>query len=267
MKWLSVLVVLIMASAGVYLAYEHWQTNRATPASSNKVVPSETPTTPTVQHPIPTETTPPVSVLDGEPPAPTLDESDQTIEKVLVSLLGSEAVSKYINLDAVIRRIVVTIENARGNRQVSDEASFLKPMETTFQVSAKGAEQTIAVANSQRYAPYVALLRKLDMQKLAAAYIHFYPLFQTAYSELGTPGNFNDHVIELIDSALKTPEPRGALKVARPSAPYRYKFVDERLEALPVIQKALLRMGVENTRVVKEKLRQLRKQLVRAPKS
>ncbi len=57
----------------------------------------------------------------------------------------------------------------------------------------------------------VAVISKLDMQQLAALYIHYYPLFQQSYQNLGYPnGYFNDRLVQVIDNLLATPQPDGA---------------------------------------------------------
>ena len=78
----------------------------------------------------------------------------------------------------------------------------------------------------------VSVVRQLDMQRVADTYFHFYPLFQSAYQDLGYPnGYFNDRLVQVIDSLLATPEPSGPIELTRPNVLYTY--ADPKLEALP----------------------------------
>jgi len=110
----------------------------------------------------------------------------------------------------------------------------------------------------------VAVIRKLDMQQLAAVYLHFYPLFQRVYQDLGYPnGYFNDRLVQVIDSLLATPQPAGPIELTRPNV--MYTFADPSLEARPAGQKLLLRMGPDNASAIKAKLSELRSIVTAAP--
>jgi GTPase Era involved in 16S rRNA processing len=57
--------------------------------------------------------------------------------------------------------------------------------------------------NAERYTPYLRLMEQASTQKLVQTYVHFYPLFQKAYQDLGYPkGYFNDRLIEVISARL-----------------------------------------------------------------
>jgi hypothetical protein len=92
---------------------------------------------------------------------------------------------------------------------------------------------------------------------LSALYIHYYPLFQQSYQNLGYPnGYFNDRLVEVIDSLLATPDPKEPVELVRPNVMYIY--ADPALEKRPAGQKLLIRMGPENAKVIKAKLTELR---------
>jgi hypothetical protein len=63
-------------------------------------------------------------------------------------------------------------------------------------------------------------------------------------------------LIAAIDDLLATPEPKEALRLVQVKV--RYQFADPDLERRSAGQKMLLRMGPENARVVKAKLRDFR---------
>jgi len=95
-----------------------------------------------------------------------------------------------------------------------------------------------------RYRPYVLAMEAVEAKRLVAAYVQFYPLFQSAYQELGYPkGYFNDRLVQAIDDLLATPEV-AAPRVVQPKV--LYQFADSDLEERSAGQKTMLRMGSAN---------------------
>ena len=120
-------------------------------------------------------------------------------------------------------------------------------------------------ANFERYKPMVQILGSMDTKTLVATYTRYYPLFQEAYESLGHPPEyFNDRLIEVIDHLLATPELQGPIKLAQPNV--QYEYADPAIESRSAGQKALIRMGTENAKAVKDKLRELRAELVKQPR-
>jgi flagellar biosynthesis/type III secretory pathway protein FliH len=106
----------------------------------------------------------------------------------------------------------------------------------------------------------VQLFARVDTKTLVGAYAAHYPLFQQAYRELGYPqGYFNDRLVATIDSLLATPDVPGPIAVVQPKVMFEYARPE--LEALPAGQKIMLRVGPENARTVKAKLREVRQAL------
>jgi hypothetical protein len=107
----------------------------------------------------------------------------------------------------------------------------------------------------------VQLIEAVDAQKLAAAYVRLYPLFQQTYQDLGYPkGYFNNRLVAVIDHLLAAPESEGKIMLVQPHI--FYKFADPTLEALSAGHKLMLRIGNENAAVIKKKLREVRSELV-----
>jgi hypothetical protein len=108
------------------------------------------------------------------------------------------------------------------------------------------------------------VLRQLDMAALAQLYRSYYPLFQRAYEDLGYPhGYFNDRLVAVIDHLLAAPELSGPLELVRPKV--FWEFADPELEARSAGQKFMLRVGPENTALLRVKLRELRAQIATGP--
>ena len=121
----------------------------------------------------------------------------------------------------------------------------------------------IAAENSARYAPYVRALESVDAAALVAAYLRAYPLFQQAYRELGYPdGYFNDRLVAALEDMLAAPDAGASPKLVRPKV--LYEFADPALEEASAGQKIMVRMGSDNARRAKAKLRELRQALAAA---
>jgi hypothetical protein len=211
-----------------------------------------------IQHPLPSAEEAASSV-----PLPELGASDSDVRDALSQLLGSQAVMSFLKNENIVRNLVVTIDNLPRQKLALDKRPTT-PIAGSFKASGDELHASLDAQNYERYKPMVAVIDKLDMRKLARVYIHWYPLLQQAYQNLGYPnGYFNDRLVQVIDSLLATPQPTGPLELVRPNV--MYTFADPALEALPSGQKLLLRMGPDNAAIVKNKLRELRTLVTAAP--
>jgi hypothetical protein len=261
MKWFGRCLIALVIIAGVSLYYNSQQKPAEAPpvaaspesSPSPELSPSATPSPSESHYLVPGESNPTSSQA-----LPPLNESDPSIEAALKDLIGKEKVDSIFNLNHIIRRIVVSVENATKHDQISQEFSPFKPLESSFRVSGKRDELVISSTNFDRYSIYVGLASSIDTGKIANFYVHFYPLFQSAYQELGVKGYFNDRVIAAMDAIIYSPEIDEPMRVVRGPIHPVYKFVDPKLEALPAVQKIMLRMGTQNAHVIKAKLKELR---------
>ncbi len=189
-------------------------------------------------------------------PLPTLDDSDSALQGILGQLAGQLDLGAYLVPRNLVRKFVVTIDNLPGRRIPQQYLPIRRPA-GTFKVREVQDNIVLDSANFARYTPFIDLLADLESRDIADLYVHFYPLFQEAYEELGYPGQyFNDRMIEAIDDLLATPEIQGPIPLKQPSV--YYQFADPELEALPAGQKLLVRMGPDNAARVKEILREIR---------
>ena len=89
-------------------------------------------------------------------------------------------------------------------------------------------------------------MEAVEAKRLVAAYVRLYPLFQTAYQELGYPnGYFNDRLVQAIDDLLAAPD-IAAPRLVQPKV--LYEFADADLEERSAGQKIMLRMGQRQRR-------------------
>jgi hypothetical protein len=190
-------------------------------------------------------------------PLPPLDQSDDYFKLALGDLFG-EAIEEMLAESGMIERIVVTVDNF-PRTHVAERIRPLERLGETFVVDGQGGngDFTISPVNYDRYDALVELLAGADLEEVAEVYRRFYPLFQSAYVDLGYPdGYFNDRLVEIIDHLLATPEIDDPVPLVRPHV--LYEFADPELEALSAGQKLLLRMGGEHRSRVKQSLREFR---------
>jgi hypothetical protein len=246
-----IVVAAVVVVAGLGTAYYFHKRNAelSHPAAAVNPLPAAPPEGPPIQNPVPG----PPSAAQG--PLPALNDSDPAIKDALGEALGNDA-TQYLVPESIIRHFVVTIDNLPRQKAPAAKRPTVSPG-GPFLAQGDELHATLDPKNYARYQPMVNAVGKLDMQRVADVYLRFYPLFQSAYQDLGYPnGYFNDRLVAVIDSLLAAPEPSGPIELLRPNV--MYTFADPTLEALPAGQKMLIRMGPENAAVIKSKLKELR---------
>jgi hypothetical protein len=225
--------------------------------------PPPLPMGPEIHHPLPKAPAPPD--LEGKPLAP-LSDSDASVVGALTRVANNQALAGLIISSELVRHIVMTIDNLPRSK-VATRLLPVKPPSGQFIVTnVDASDLSMSPANARRYKSYVRLAQTLETQRLIAVYVHFYPLFQQAYEELGYPNQyFNDRVVEAIDDLLAAPDMDGSVKLVQPKV--LYLFADPDLEELSAGQKIMIRMGPENAAAIKAKLREIRRELVMEPPS
>ncbi len=265
-KWALVAAVVIAVGAGG--GYYGYRQLRGGSPSSVPTGPA-----PTVAQPQPTPDQPPAETVVRNPIAPpdaptapslpSLAMSDSSMRVALVSIVGERAFANWFIPESIVRRIVVTVDNL-PRAKMSAQQRPVRSVPGSFITTANGEDHVIGADNAARYAPYVDLVRKLDVQRVANVYVRNYPLFQQAYVEQGYPrGYFNDRLVDVVDDLLAAPEVAGPIHLVQPEVMYR--FADPSLESLSTGQKILVRMGPDNAAVIKAKLRELRRAIAHAP--
>ena len=261
----AAIVVFIIIGIGYFLLKKEEQQPPAPPAERSQVVTEAKPAIPSelkipeIKHPVPEappETEEPAGIEEslGQPvkqetkPLPQLDESDPSFIDALKHLFDPKQLDELFLLRAIIRHFVVTIDNMTGPK-LPQKFSVTRPPAGQFTVNRNAADQM-----------FIQFFETLDTPRTVSIYVHYYPLFQQAYRELGYPGRyFNDRLVEVIDHLLAAPEVQGPIELVRPKV--FYQFANPDLEALSAGQKIMVRIGPDNARKVKAKLRELRKAL------
>src|ERR1700676_487341 len=201
-----------------------------------------------IEHPVPGSTDEAANAA-----LPELNDSDKAVIDALGNAAAGVDLAKYLVPESVIRHIVVTVDNLPRQKVAVDKRP-VTPAAGAFIADGDELHATLDKRNFRRYEPMMDVIRKADMQRLAAVYLRFYPLFQKAYQDLGYPtGYFNDRLVNVIDMLLATPQITGPIQLVRPNV--MYVFADPKLEALPAGQKLLIRMGADDAPAGKENLR------------
>jgi len=252
MKWIvgAVVVIGLVVGGVVYRSRNHQVPGeeRAAAVPAKPAPPVE----PAVKYPLPESTT--------QEALPPLNESDGAMKNALEGLIGKQSVERFVIPDELVRHIVVTIDNL-STEKVAERQRPARPTPGTFAVGGSEDSPVLDLANYERYKPAVQLLRSVDTKLLVAAYLRYYPLLQEAYENLGHPPQyFDDRVIAVIDHLLSTPELQDPVALTQPGV--QYQFADPKLESRSAGQKVLMRMGRDNAQAVKDKLRELRKELL-----
>jgi hypothetical protein len=242
-------LIVVLAATGIYFLRGRNQPLPAAPNAPTAVAP--TASEPSVAHPLPAG----AGAAAGAP-LPELADSDAPLRDALSQISSEDAVKDFLVPQDLVRKIVVTIDNLPRQKVAVDKRPA-NPVAGEFLAKGDELHATLDQRNFDRYKPMIAVINHLDAKQLSALYIHYYPLFQESYQNLGYPnGYFNDRLVEVIDNLLATPEPKEPIQLVRPNVMYTY--ADPALESRSAGQKLLIRMGPENAKAIKAKLTELR---------
>jgi hypothetical protein len=253
LAWLIGAFVAAAVAAGGWYWYSGRERTAPPPPPVHTAAPQpEANTAPPISHPIAGEGGGPVAL-------PALNDSDPVVRDSLVGVFGRAPVEQFLVPQNIVRHIVVTVDNLPRHK-VAVELRPVKPTAGQTVTSSQGEVTTLSEANFERYAPLMRVVQGSDVKTLAVVYERLYPLFQQAYEDLGYPGKyFNDRLVEVIDQLLQTPEVPAPIQLVQPKVFWEY--ADARLENRPAGQKLLIRMGPQNARIIKAKLREFRAEI------
>lgn len=259
-KWTAAALVTVLAGAA---GFWWWSTQMRVPVANAPAASA------------PAKPSPAVSAASG--PAYPLDTANEAplaladVGAALAELFGSFAVKSFLQTADFPRRVVATIDNL-GRSHAPSAAWPVQLTPGRFAVVQGAPGTTIAASNARRYEPFVRWLGDVDTSKAVGLYRRMYPLLEQAYRELGFGNRYlNDRVVEVIDTLLAAPEPKSPpqVRLQDVKGPYpserpwlRYEYVDPALESLTAGQKIMVRIGPANERTLKQKLSEIRQQLV-----
>jgi hypothetical protein len=248
----SAIVAMVVLLGGGVAGYWYWQQQ-----ASERVAVEEAP-------PAPVDDSPryPLKPADipEQSPLPALDDSDPFVAGALSALFGNDALMQLFINEKIIRNIVATIDNLT-DKSLPLKILPIKTAEGRFITAGSGKNISISPDNAARYARYMRLMDTVDSEQLVLLYLRLYPLFQTAYEELGYPNKyFNDRLIFVIDDLLAAPDITEPVKLAQPLVVY--EFADPELEKKSIGQRIMMRIGSAQEARLKAKLREIRQELL-----
>lgn len=277
MKKTDLALLAVVLLLGAYLAFWYRQPEQS--AERPLEIPAETtvqpvvvdePEEPPIRYPLPetgtavadenAETGPepgPAEPDQEAEPLPSLDESDPLVRGELDRVLAMQPLGDLLNLDNVIRRFVITVDNLPRKHFPRSKYMATRATAGRFLVSREQEQIYLSPDNFARYTPFVQMFEAVDETQVVPVYVRLYSLFQEAYEGMGYPAAyFNDRLIDVIDHLLDTPDIVGPVRLIQPHV--LYKYADPDLEALSAGQKVLIRVGPDNASRIKAKLRLLR---------
>jgi len=212
------------------------------------------------RQPLPTAEDTDVTVQPAAVELPDLANSDEFTRGVLAPLSDARALARWLSTDSLLQKAVALVDGlARGVVLIR----FMPgpPPEDPFPVINEQGVIRLDEAGYARFDNYTNAITSVSPQLLASTFHTLRPLLENAYGGLGgQPEAIDNRVIAAIDRMLATPDHHGPFVLARESAYYR--FADPGLEALPDVQKQLLRIGPENRRKLLNYLQSLRTALL-----
>ena len=186
---------------------------------------------------------------------PSLTESDSFVFESLRTLQNGIALVDLLAEDQIVRKFVVFVENISREefpqtglpyRGLGQEMSVSEVDENLFVM-----EQ---IAHS-RFDQVVKTFVEIDIDAAMTIYRTLSPLFQQAYAEIGFRNvSFDDTLRSAINNVLITTNMEGPYQLVKPSVMYLY--ADASIENLLEVHKQLLRIGPDNTSLLKAKLRE-----------
>ena len=190
---------------------------------------------------------------------PELEKSDQMIKQAALSLGNfSEAeIEAFLPAEQLIRKFVAILDNAASGKFSSNLVADLK-MNGSF--VAREIEEgifEIDFRSYQRFDKIADVIYSIDANRAAQLYLTIKPLISEAYKELGyLADDFDAVILSALDSVLATPEVPDRVLLKRPVVMYEY--LNPEYEALNGFQKLILRTGPRNSRLLKQKAKEIK---------
>lgn len=265
--FIAILVSLLIGISGTYYVMENFKGIKGIgTADSNDTKLNE----PAVAEDFPQEQQLGGDELEMLPLEPlTLDSIDQPVQQSgLPDLLSSDdyvrqeivkispGLSEWFSADQLIRKYVVIANDFAQGSRISKHMSLLRFSEP-FVVEQQGENGLYISSKSfARYNKLAQTVQAINTKAAVAVYQKFRPLMLQVFAEFSYPKDFTLETIveKAAGEIIATPLVEGQISLIRPST--LYKFADPKLEALNAVQKQMIRMGPENTKIIQNKCRE-----------
>ena len=211
---------------------------------------------------------PPLEQVLAEKPKPAAEAPAQeagkappppdaaTTRSLLDAVSPHPLVRRGLSEGDVVRRWAVVTDNLAEGVSPRGQLAFLAPS-GPFSVERRGATTVIAPAAYARYDGFADAVASVDAAALSRAYGALHGVLEAAYRALGYPDGSLDRVTaRALRRVANAPVPQGEVAV-EPIPGGGWAYADPKLEALPQVEKHLLRLGARNARLVQAKAREL----------
>jgi DUF3014 family protein len=183
---------------------------------------------------------------------PPLNESDAIFRESLVDV--SPGLEKWLQGGNLISRYLVIVNDFSQGMRIYKHMRFIS-LDRPFAVKQDKQGVYIDPSGYTRYNQLVAAVDAVSVQQALHIYKRFRPLMQQVFEQFGYPDDhhLDDIIKKAVANIVVAPVIEGRIALIHPTV--RYKFADKNLETLDPVQKQMIRMGPENTRIIQSKLR------------
>lgn len=187
-------------------------------------------------------------------PLPPLADSDAAFRNAVVAL--SPDFAEWLQSDNLISKYLTIVNDFSQGLRIYKHMRFLQ-LKKPFQVLQDQRGIYIDPQGYRRYDQLAAAVNAINIRDTMQLYHRFRPLFVQVFGQFGYPHDYRveDIFAKAVANILAAPILEGRIDLIRPTV--RYKFSDKKLEALNPVQKQMIRMGPQNTRIIQNKLRLL----------
>jgi hypothetical protein len=259
----SVSLILAAIVITVVIAVMYFSGGQSEPPTIEEPAPASIPEPVIPPAPdIPPPATAPEPVPEEPPVEPevTLETSDQDLRKTLSTVGNSPLITRGLLANDLVQRSAGMIDSFNRGLVPRKILPTAPPKEKFSTIKIDG-KTYMDPASYKRYDSYAQAIASLDIELLVSTFHRYRALLEQVYAQLGyVAADLDNALIRSLDYILATPESTEQLSVRRKEAVYQY--VDPELEQLTPLQKQLLRMGPENTAIIKQQAAALRKGLL-----
>ncbi len=184
---------------------------------------------------------------------PPLSESDVVFRQDLLNL--SSGLSPWVNSKNIIRQWLIAANDFSQNLRPYKHFYQFK-VGQPFQVASDNAGMYITEQSYHRYNSLASAVHVINVESALDLFYKYRPLLKQVFAEFAYPEEYQveDVIKKATSNILQAPILEGKVRLVKPSV--YYKFAEQKLETLSPVQKQMIRMGPENTRIIQAKLRQ-----------
>lgn len=188
-----------------------------------------------------------------------LENSDETVRERALGLSANEMFARWLKTEGIITKFTAAVDNIANGMSPRSHIDFFKPDEK-FKTYVEDDVYYISPDSYDRYNPVAAVVSSLDAEGCAKLFRELKPAFQEAYADLGYPeADFQKTLEKAFVELLEVPVLEYDMPVEKKIQTFAY--VNGELERLSDAQKHFLRMGPQNVRKIRDKIREIGKAL------